>query len=52
MKYRVSSFEDVETGVYTYVVQKKWLVFWEDVYYAADKRDAYKHRRRLVDEEK
>jgi len=52
MNYRVVFIEDMETGIYTYVVQKKkWLVFWKDGYYADSERDAYKHRRMLIDKE-
>lgn len=53
MKYRVSSFGDMETGTHMFVVQKKkWLVFWKDVYYSDSERDAYKHRRILIGKEK
>ena len=51
MKYRVAYIEDMETGIHTFVVQKKWLVFWKDVYYADNERDAYKHRRILINKE-
>lgn len=52
MKYRVIYGEDKETGIYTYVVQKKKLfVFWKDVYYAVNELDAYKHKRKLIDKE-
>ena len=53
MNYRVTYIEDKETGTHVYVVQKrKWFVFWEDVCYADNDCDAYKHRRVLMNKEK
>lgn len=53
MNYRATFIEDMETGIYTYVVQKKkWLVFWKDVYYADSERDAYRNRCMFMEKEK